>query len=80
MVKGTVSITLSDFQGLLEAATKAKETEENLRRAAKELQVFLSYIALKADIEKYVDEFNTQSTTSKIIFDGSKAKIEIKDV
>ncbi len=80
MVKGTVSITLSDFQGLLEAATKAKETEENLRRAAKELQVFLSYIALKADIEKYVDEFNTQSKTSKIIFDGSKAKIEIKDV
>ena len=80
MVKGTVSITLSDFQGLLEAATKAKETEENLRRAAKELQVFLSYIALKADIEKYVDEFNTQSTTSKIVFDGSKAKIEIKNV
>ena len=80
MVKGTVSITLSDFQGLLEAATKAKETEENLRRAAKELQVFLSYIALKADIEKYVDEFNTQSKTSKIIFDGAKAKIEIKDV
>ena len=52
MVKGTVSITLSDFQSLLDAATRAKETEENLRRAAKELQVFLSYIALKADIEK----------------------------
>ena len=32
MVKGTVSITLSDFQGLLEAATKAKETEEKKKK------------------------------------------------
>lgn len=79
MVKGTVSITLSDFQSLMDSAIKAKETEDNFKRAAKELQVFLSYLAGKADLEKYVDSFNSQSTTSRIVFDGVKAKIELKN-
>lgn len=47
--------------------------------AAKELQVFLSFIATRTDIEKYVEEFNRQSKTSEIIFEGNLAKIELKN-
>ena len=79
MVKGTVSITISDFQSLVEAAEKAAETREGFNKAAKELQVFLSYLVTRIDIEKYVTSFNTQSKTSRIVFDGNKAKIELKD-
>jgi hypothetical protein len=78
MVKGTVSINLDDFQALIKAAEKSNQTEEKYRKASKELSVFLSFLATRADLEKYVDEFNRQSKTSRIIFEGTSAKIELK--
>ena len=47
--------------------------------ASKEMQVFLSFLSTRADIEKYVEEFNKQSKTSRIVFEGTHAKIEFKD-
>ncbi len=79
MVKGSVTISLEDYHALLEAGTKYIKLKENAALASKELQVFLSFICTRGDIEKYVDEFNRQSKTSKIIFEGSTAKIELKD-
>ena len=79
MVKGSVTISIDDFQAFLESAEKSKEETEKLSIARRELQVFLSFIASRADIEKYVDEFNRQSKTSTIIFEGTKAIIKMKD-
>ena len=80
MVKGTVTITLDDYHDLIEASTKSLELKDNLQLAMKELQVFLSYLCTREDIEKYVKEFNRQSKTSKININGGIAKIETKNV
>ena len=79
MVKGTVSITLEVYHTFLDSAILSKETQDKFKIASKELQVFLSFLASRGDIEKYVDEFNKQSKTSRIVFEGTSAKIEIKD-
>ena len=80
MVKGTVNISLEDYHVLLESTSKSIELKENLQLAVKELQVFLSFLCTREDIEKYVEEFNRQSKTSKININGGIAKIETKDV
>ena len=79
MVKGTVSISLDDYHTLLEAAEKSLEVKGNLDIAIKELQVFLSYLCTREDIEKHVGEFNRQSKTSVININGGIAKIELKN-
>jgi len=80
MVKGTVSISLEDYHTLLESASKSLELKENLQLAVKELQVFLSFLCTRENIEEYVEEFNRQSKTSKININGGIVKIETKDV
>ena len=79
MVKGTVTINLEDFHALLDSAQDQAKIKDQYLNASKELAVFLSFIASRADLEKYVDEFNRQSNYSKIVFEGSKAKIELKE-
>jgi|TARA_R110002072_G_scaffold56499_3_gene146310 hypothetical protein len=79
MVKGSVSISLEDYHSLIDHAISFKTKEENLTQAAKELQVFLSFLCTRENIEKYVEEFNKQSSTSRILIEGSYAKIELKN-
>ena len=79
MVKGTVTISLDDYHALIESNSKSLELKENLQLAVKELQVFLSFLCTREDIEKYVEEFNRQSKTTKININGGIAKIETKD-
>jgi|TARA_R100000988_G_C3953182_1_gene142207 hypothetical protein len=79
MVKGSVTISLDDYHTLIESSIKIKEMEEKFLVASKELQVFLSFLSSRADIEKHVEEFNRQSKTSKITFEGTSAKIELKN-
>tara|TARA_R110002051_G_C8519417_1_gene467698 strand:+ start:333 stop:581 length:249 start_codon:yes stop_codon:yes gene_type:complete len=79
VVKGSVTISIEDFQELVNSSEKAKEFRGKALLASKELQVFLSFLTTRADIEKYIEEFNRQSQTSKIVINGSQAKIEIKD-
>ena len=79
MVKGTVSISLDDYHTLLEASEKSLEVKGNLDISIKELQVFLSYLCTREDIEKHVAEFNRQSKTSVININGGIAKIELKN-
>lgn len=76
MVKGTVTISLADYEKLKNAEDNAETLDRNVKLLAKELQVFLTFVCTRADIDKYVQEFNLQSTTSKIIIEGGRAKIE----
>ena len=75
MVKGSVTISIEDFQAFLESAEKFKRSEGKLNIARKELQVFLSFLASRSDIEKYVEEFNRQSKMSTILMENGRAKI-----
>ena len=79
MVKGSVTISIDDFQALLDTKVNAEELREKTELAAKELQVFLSFLCTRENIEKYVEEFNRQSKTSKINIEGGMAKIVLND-
>ena len=78
MVKGTVTISTEDYHKFLEANSKSVDTRKDLELAVKELQVFLSFLCTREDIDKYVSEFNRQSKTSEININGGIAKIELK--
>ena len=76
MVKGSVTISIDDFQTLTESKETALEIESNVKNLVRELQVFLSFLCTRAEIDKYVKEFNLQSTTSKIVLEEGRARIE----
>ena len=78
MVKGTVSISIEDYHALLESGTRSIEIKEKAELATKELQVFLSFLCTRENLEKYIEEFNRQSKTSKIHIKGGIVKIEQK--
>ena len=79
MVKGSVTISLTDYHALIDSNIESVELKDKLNVAIKELQVFLSFLCTREDIEKYVKEFNRQSKTSKININGGIAKIELKN-
>lgn len=72
---GTVTIPLKDFDELREAQSKADESLAGLTRAAKELEVFLSFLVTRENISEYVEEFNRQSQRSTISIVEGRAKI-----
>tara|TARA_R100000742_G_C4233572_1_gene54631 strand:+ start:226 stop:465 length:240 start_codon:yes stop_codon:yes gene_type:complete len=76
--QGSVTINLEDYHALLEAGQKALELKGNTELVIKELQVFLSFMVTRADIEPYIVEFNKQSKTSVIELNDGIAKIRKK--
>lgn len=76
---GTVTIPIKDFDELREAKSKADESQTNLTRAAKELEVFLSFLVTRENLQEYVDEFNRQSQRSTISVIDGRAKIAFND-
>ena len=78
MLTGQVTLSLEDYHTLLEASKKAAELRQNTELLLKELQVFLSFMATRAEIEPYIVEFNKQSKTSVIEINGGIAKIKEK--
>ena len=79
MVNGSVTISIEDFQALVDAKIKAEEVKDATKLAAKELQVFLSYLCDKEDISKYIEEFNRQSKTSTIVITSGRAQIKLNE-
>jgi len=76
---GTVTVSLKDFDELREAKEKADESLTGITRAAKELEVFLSFICTRDNITEYIEEFNRQSQKSKISVIDGRAKIAFND-
>ena len=76
---GSVTISIQDFDNLREAQSKADTQSSGLSRAAKELEVFLSFLCTRESIQIYVDECNKQSRTSRINLAEGRAKIVFKD-
>tara|TARA_R100000152_G_C6760313_1_gene184365 strand:+ start:593 stop:832 length:240 start_codon:yes stop_codon:yes gene_type:complete len=78
VVKGSVTISLKDYHAFLDSDSKTLKAKQDVELAVKELQVFLSFICTRENIEKYVEEFNRQSQTAVININGGIAKIELK--
>jgi hypothetical protein len=76
---GTVTIPLKDFDELRNSSQESQEFKERLSRAAKEIEVFLSFLCTRENIQIYVDEFNNQSTRSKIEIIDGRAKVRINE-
>ena len=79
MVKGSVTISIEDFQAMLDTKIDSDKKMDHINLFTKELQVFLSWICSREDIEKHVEEFNTQSKSAKITIEDGRAKIKIND-
>jgi len=76
---GTVTISLSDYEKLKEEYPKANIIRNNLHAASKEIEVFLSFVCTRADIEPLVNEYNRQAQNSTIKIIEGKAKIEFNE-
>lgn len=76
---GTVTIPLKDFDELRNSAEETQELRQKLSRAAKEIEVFLSFLCTRENIQIYVDEFNNQSSRATIMIVDGKAKVQINE-
>ena len=77
-MNGTVTISLEDFEKLQNSSKAAKELQDKLKLASKEIEVFLSFLCTRENIQVYVDEFNSQSKTKIKLIDG-RAKIQLNE-
>lgn len=78
-VDGTVTIPLKDFDELRNSTKESQELKQKLSRAAKEIEVFLSFLCTRENIQIYVDEFNNQSSRSTIKIIDGRAKVQINE-
>ena len=78
MVTGQVTLSLEDYHSLVDSAKKTAELRENTELLINELQVFLSFMSSRSEIEPYIVEFNKQSRTSIIEIADGIAKIKKK--
>jgi|TARA_B100000035_G_scaffold309777_1_gene316497 hypothetical protein len=76
---GTVTIPLKDFDELRNSTEETQELRQRLSRAAKEIEVFLSFLCTRENIQIYVDEFNNQSSRATIMIVDGKAKVQINE-
>lgn len=76
---GTVTISLQDFELLKSQADGGKKVREGILQAAKELEVFLSFLCSREHMQEHIDEFNSYSKTCKILIVDGRAKIQIKE-
>lgn len=74
---GTVTISLADFESLRKQADSGSKASDEIIKAAKELEVFLSFLITRENIDEHVEEFNTYSKRCKIRIVEGRAKIQI---
>ena len=77
-LKGNVTLSLEDYHAFLDTHELNLEKAEKLRITTRELAVFLSYLSTREDISKHIEAFNLQSKTCKIVFEGTRAVIELR--
>jgi len=76
---GTVTISLADFETLKKQAESGSKVSEDIIKAAKELEVFLSFLITRENIDEHIEEFNSYSKRCKIRIVEGRGKIQITD-
>jgi len=74
---GTVTMTIDDYELLKLNATSGKLERTGILKAAKELEVFLTFLITRENIDEHLEEFNSYSTTCKVRIIEGRAKIEL---
>ena len=75
-MKGSVTISLENYEKLKDSTEKAESMKTEMLATMKELQIFLSFICTRSNLELYVEEYNKQARSSRIKLSGGKAIIE----
>ena len=75
-MQGTVTISLDNYEKLKASVEKTEKMQDSLRVTMKEIQVFLSFICTRSNLELYVEEYNKQAKSSRIKLSGGRAVIE----
>lgn len=79
-MSGTVTISLEEFDKLRNAGEEALATKSLVVEAAKELEVFLSFMITRENLTEYIDEFNRQSTGSQIVISNGRVKVKLNGI
>jgi len=74
---GTVTMTINDYELLKLNATSGKIERTGILKAAKELEVFLTFLITRENIDEHLEEFNSYSTSCKVRIVDGRAKIEL---
>ena len=77
-INGTVTISIDDFKELLRQKEKSLEIETKFKEVAHELEVFLSWLCTRYNVDEHIQKYNMQSTNARILINDGKAKIEIR--
>jgi len=78
-INGTITISLKDFKNILDQKEKSLGVEKKFKEVASELEVFLSWLCTRYNVEEHVNKYNMQSTNARILIEDGKAKIEIRN-
>jgi hypothetical protein len=74
---GTVTMTIDDYELLKLSATSGKVERTGILKAAKELEVFLTFLITRENIDEHLEEFNSYSTSCKVRIIDGRARIEL---
>ena len=75
-MKGTATISIEDLDKLRSAAEEKDKIKSNTLYFMKEVQIFLSFLCTRSNLELYVEEYNKQARSSKIKLVEGKVTIE----
>tara|TARA_R100001082_G_scaffold73682_1_gene42400 strand:+ start:681 stop:923 length:243 start_codon:yes stop_codon:yes gene_type:complete len=75
-MKGTATISLEDLDKLRSAAEDKEKIKTNTLYFMKEIQVFLSFLCTRSNIELYIEEYNKQAKSSRIKLVNGRVTIE----
>lgn len=78
-MNATVTLPLAEFDRLREEQGKAEELIKATKKAALEIEVFLSFLITRENISEYLEEFNRQATNAQIILVDGRAKIKFNE-
>lgn len=79
-MNATVTLPLDEFDELRNSSKDAQELIKSVKRAALEIEVFLSFLVTRENIDEHLEEFNKQSLTSQIVISNGRAKIQINEL
>ena len=77
-MNATVTLPLAEFDKLREAHENAEELIKSTKKAALEIEVFLSYLITRENMDESLEEFNRQATGTEIVLVDGRAKIKFK--
>jgi hypothetical protein len=76
-MNGTVTLSLEDYHSLRDAAPNIQSLKRDILQATKEIEVFLTFLITRENIEEHLAEFNSYSKTCKVHIVDGRAKIEL---